>query len=127
MRSDRIERTGTWPGCTERTISVVIFCISTRSAPAANRAGSSRGSCRDVDQACWGLVQDLKAKGLFDSTLIIWGDRDELLTREEEEHLATLIPGSRLVVYQDTGHLVLWEQPERVARDVTTFVESLQD
>lgn len=29
--------------------------------------------CRDVDQACWGLVQDLKSRGLLDSTLVIWG------------------------------------------------------
>jgi pimeloyl-ACP methyl ester carboxylesterase len=58
-------------------------------------------------------------------TLIIWGDRDELLTREHEEDLAAAIPGSRLVVYENTGHLVLWEQPERVARDLTTFVGSL--
>ncbi len=38
-----------------------------------NVAGRLPDQCRDVDQACWGLVQDLKAKGLFDSTLIIWG------------------------------------------------------
>jgi len=29
--------------------------------------------CKDIDQACWGLVQDLKSRGLFDETLIIWG------------------------------------------------------
>ncbi|MGH9629651.1 MAG: DUF1501 domain-containing protein, partial [Bryobacteraceae bacterium] len=29
--------------------------------------------CKDVDQPCWGLIQDLKRKGLFDSTLVIWG------------------------------------------------------
>jgi hypothetical protein len=29
--------------------------------------------CKDVDQACWGLVQDLKARGLFDDTLVVWG------------------------------------------------------
>jgi arylsulfatase A-like enzyme len=29
--------------------------------------------CRDVDQPCWALIQDLKRKGLFDSTLVIWG------------------------------------------------------
>jgi pimeloyl-ACP methyl ester carboxylesterase len=57
--------------------------------------------------------------------LIVWGDRDELLSREQEEDLAAAIPGSRLVVYENTGHLVVWEQPERVARDLTTFVESL--
>jgi uncharacterized protein (DUF1501 family) len=39
----------------------------------ANVAGRLPDQCRDVDQACFGLVQDLKAKGLFDSTLIIWG------------------------------------------------------
>jgi len=29
--------------------------------------------CKDVDQGCWGLVQDLKSRGLFDSTLVLWG------------------------------------------------------
>jgi len=29
--------------------------------------------CQEVDQACWALVQDLKARGLLDSTLVIWG------------------------------------------------------
>ena len=29
--------------------------------------------CKDVDQACWGLVQDLKERGLLDDTLVIWG------------------------------------------------------
>jgi hypothetical protein len=29
--------------------------------------------CRDVDQGCWGLVQDLKARGMLDDTLVIWG------------------------------------------------------
>jgi hypothetical protein len=33
------------------------------------------------------------------------------LTREREQALALAIPGSRLVVCNDTGHLVLWEQP----------------
>jgi hypothetical protein len=28
-------------------------------------------------------------------------------------------------VYDDTGHLVLWEQPERVADDLTDFVNGL--
>ncbi|MBI5767959.1 MAG: DUF1501 domain-containing protein [Verrucomicrobia bacterium] len=29
--------------------------------------------CKDVDQACYGLVQDLKQRGLLDDTLVIWG------------------------------------------------------
>jgi rifampin ADP-ribosylating transferase len=58
-------------------------------------------------------------------TLIIWGERDGLLSRDDEEALAAAIPGSQLVVYDDTGHLVLWEQPERVANDLTDFVKGL--
>jgi hypothetical protein len=29
--------------------------------------------CRDIDQGCWGLVQDLKQRGMLDDTLVIWG------------------------------------------------------
>jgi len=57
--------------------------------------------------------------------LIVWGARDELLTLEDQQSLAAAIPASRLIVYQDTGHLVLWEQPERVASDLTAFVDGL--
>jgi rifampin ADP-ribosylating transferase len=59
-------------------------------------------------------------------TLVIWGELDDLLSREDEEALCAAIPASRFVVYEDTGHLVLWEQPERVAQDVTDFVERLK-
>jgi rifampin ADP-ribosylating transferase len=58
-------------------------------------------------------------------TLIIWGERDRLLSRDDEEVLASAIPGSQLIVYDDTGHLVLWENPERVANDLTDFVKGL--
>jgi hypothetical protein len=39
----------------------------------ANVAGRLPSQCKDVDQPCWGLVQDLKQRGLLDETLIIWG------------------------------------------------------
>ncbi len=29
--------------------------------------------CKDVDQGCYGLVQDLKSRGLLEDTLVIWG------------------------------------------------------
>ena len=29
--------------------------------------------CRDVDKGCAGLIQDLKSRGLLDSTLVVWG------------------------------------------------------
>jgi hypothetical protein len=29
--------------------------------------------CKDVDQPCYGLIQDLKQRGMLDDTLVIWG------------------------------------------------------
>lgn len=39
----------------------------------ANVAGRLPSQCRDVDQPCYALIQDLKQRGMFDDTLIIWG------------------------------------------------------
>ncbi len=39
----------------------------------ANVAGRLPDQCRDVDQACYGLIQDLKAREMLDDTLVIWG------------------------------------------------------
>jgi hypothetical protein len=36
-------------------------------------AGDLPRNCHDVDQGCWALVQDLKARGLLEDTLVIWG------------------------------------------------------
>ncbi len=38
-----------------------------------NVAGRMPDQCKDVDQACAGLIRDLKQRGLLDSTLVIWG------------------------------------------------------
>jgi hypothetical protein len=38
-----------------------------------NLAGRMPSQCKDVDQPCWGLIQDLKARGMLDETLVIWG------------------------------------------------------
>jgi hypothetical protein len=38
-----------------------------------NVAGRLPSQCKDVDQATYGLITDLKNKGMLDSTLILWG------------------------------------------------------
>ncbi len=38
-----------------------------------NTAGRLPSQCKDVDQACYGLIQDLKARGMLDDTLVVWG------------------------------------------------------
>lgn len=58
-------------------------------------------------------------------TLILWGGQDGLVSRADQETLASRIPGSKLVIYPDTGHLVLWECPQQVAADTTGFLAAL--
>jgi pimeloyl-ACP methyl ester carboxylesterase len=55
-------------------------------------------------------------------TLLLYGDRDVRapLTVAEDLHLA--IPGSRLVVLPDTGHLISIEAPEAFSKAVRDFL-----
>ena len=39
----------------------------------SNVGGRMPSQCKDVDQPCAALIQDLKQRGMFDDTLIIWG------------------------------------------------------
>ncbi len=39
----------------------------------SNVGGRMPAQCKDVDQPCAALIEDLKQRGLFDDTLIIWG------------------------------------------------------
>ena len=38
-----------------------------------NLTGDLPNQCRDIDQPSWALIQDLKARGMLDDTLVIWG------------------------------------------------------
>jgi hypothetical protein len=42
-------------------------------SPGQDLAGDLDKVCRDVDRACAALVKDLKARGLLDQTLVVWG------------------------------------------------------
>jgi hypothetical protein len=39
----------------------------------SNVGGRMPSQCKDVDQPCHALIEDLKQRGMFDDTLIIWG------------------------------------------------------
>jgi non-heme chloroperoxidase len=53
--------------------------------------------------------------------LLVWGDRDALVTRAEQDRLVQTIPQARLAVYERTGHAVHWEEPQRFAAQVAAF------
>jgi non-heme chloroperoxidase len=57
-------------------------------------------------------------------TLLLWGERDGLFSREEQERLAAAIPGARLQVIPETGHSPHLERPERVANGFDAFMRA---
>jgi pimeloyl-ACP methyl ester carboxylesterase len=84
--------------------------------PAALAAEQLRGAGKP------GFIQALEANLDYDfrdrlpeiacPTLIVWGDRDRVITVNDAAVYAELIPGSRKVVYEDTGHMAQIERPD---------------
>ena len=58
-------------------------------------------------------------------TLIVWGERDALVKRSDQDALLSAIPGSRLVACAGAGHALHWEEPKRFAEDLGAFVRTL--
>lgn len=67
----------------------------------------------------------LRSGSITSPVLAIWGDRDMLISPDDQRALLAAVPGARRREYAGVGHLVLWEQPERLADDVAAFVAGL--
>ncbi|HYH16407.1 MAG TPA: alpha/beta hydrolase, partial [Flavisolibacter sp.] len=55
-------------------------------------------------------------------TLIFWGDKDSICPLSSQETLQKGIRGSSLKIYKGVGHALHWEEPERFAKDLSTFI-----
>lgn len=83
--------------------------------PAALAAEQLRGAGKP------GFLQGLQAVLDYDirerlpeiacPTLIVWGDHDRLIPVHDADVFAELIPNSRKVVFEDTGHMAMLERP----------------
>jgi non-heme chloroperoxidase len=74
-----------------------------------------------------GLVRyDATAKlgQLQTPTLLLWGDRDALFSRAEQDLFLASVASARLRVYDETGHCPNWERPDDVAADIASFVSA---
>jgi pimeloyl-ACP methyl ester carboxylesterase len=61
-------------------------------------------------------------KNITCDTLVLCGSQDQLTLPEFHTELAELIPGSRLVIVDDSGHFSPMEQPERVAAEMKCWL-----
>jgi pimeloyl-ACP methyl ester carboxylesterase len=56
-------------------------------------------------------------------TLVVWGDRDRLVDVSLAPRVARTIPGARLIVLHNVGHVSQLEDPETTARAALALVE----
>jgi pimeloyl-ACP methyl ester carboxylesterase len=60
-------------------------------------------------------------------TLIVWGEQDAMIPVASARDFQRLIPGSRLEVIAECGHLPALEKPAELVRHVLNFLEQEQD
>ena len=63
---------------------------------------------------------DLKKIGV--PTLLLWGEKDSIFTRADQDLLVKTIPHATLKAYPETGHALHWEEPEKFASDLLAFI-----
>jgi pimeloyl-ACP methyl ester carboxylesterase len=70
------------------------------------------------------LAEDYKSRlgKIKAPTLIVWGDKENIFPRAEQDLLKAGIAGSTLKVYAGSGHSPHWEQPETFVRDLNEFL-----
>ena len=60
-------------------------------------------------------------------TLIVWGPKDMLVPIKDAHEFDRLIPDSKLLIYDDTGHVPMLERPERFNEDLRAFLAEQAD
>ena len=73
----------------------------------------------DYDARPWLGEVDVK-------TLVLVGADDKVTPPTWSEEIHRLLPNSKLVVIKEAGHLVLYEKPEEVNREIEAFLGSLE-
>ena len=56
-------------------------------------------------------------------TLIVWGEKDRVVSVESAHDYERLIPDTRKEIFADTGHVAMVERPARFNRVLQEFLE----
>ncbi len=68
----------------------------------------------------------LKMDAITSPTLVLWGEKDRLLSVENTKVFKRFIPGSQLVILPDVGHAPQMEVPNESSAEVVRFIDGLQ-
>lgn len=56
-------------------------------------------------------------------TLVMWGEKDSIFHKEDQELLVKTLGKVTFSAYPETGHALHWERPERFTRELLAFIE----
>nr|MCS5548560.1 alpha/beta hydrolase [SAR86 cluster bacterium] len=59
-------------------------------------------------------------------TLVIHGEEDNLIDVESSKHFEENIPEVAVKIYPNIGHLPMYEDPERTAKDIRDFIDTIR-
>ena len=82
-----------------------------------NRAATIERSKTPREPEQWQKIGNLQMP-----VLLLWGEQDKVIPVSHGMAFEAAIPGSKLIVYPDAGHLPMEETPEQVARDIDAWI-----
>ncbi|WP_100333311.1 alpha/beta fold hydrolase [Bacillus alkalisoli] len=85
----------------------------------------------DIFRALTKMIRDREGdlaaeilKSIDTPSLLIWGEEDKVVPIEVGYRLSKDLPNSKLITYQNTGHLLPEENPEGVHENILEFIEA---
>jgi pimeloyl-ACP methyl ester carboxylesterase len=129
----------------ERAEQVVALCFGDPSIAAEHRLAEATEEYAVRAGQPWGLEASrltgvemvrgwLRGESLWSvaarirvPTLVVWGDRDRLVSPRLARRTAATIPGARLLMLPGVGHVAQIEAPEAVARAVAGLWDGVTD
>jgi len=85
--------------------------------------GGSRAIARVTRRVVGRLHVDGLLPGIFQPTLLLWGENDRLLPPKWGNVFASLLPRATLQTIPETGHMPMLERPAEVAEKIARFLE----
>jgi pimeloyl-ACP methyl ester carboxylesterase len=101
--------------------------IALRDALEWAREAGERTAKAMVASWWWGTSPWAVAARVQAPTLVIWGERDRLVSPRLAARTTATIPRARLLMLPGVGHVAQIEAPETVARAVVALWESAED
>ena len=80
--------------------------------------GAMFGKMEQINANNWTSIKKIKGP-----TLIIWGDKDEVVPSEHAYRFHKDIPHAEFIMYEKVGHMPMEEIPEKSAMDVLNFLD----